>query len=120
MLRDSVMPRYRIPMLPERPGESRITYVVSALAASGSPRDGGWGIYGMRLWVESDSLTRNEAVATVAISVCKDQPEPMNLQVERVRYRFVRAPGGWRLVSTEPLGTTAGECGSHIPATPQP
>jgi hypothetical protein len=119
VLRDSVMPRYRIHMLPLRPEASRITQLVSSILGArsfGDPET----IYGMRIEVEGESLARNEVVADVAISVCKDQPEPVNLQVERVRYRFVRAPGGWHLVSTEPLGRTEGECGSHLPATPQP
>ena len=119
MLVDSVVPRYRLPMLPARPGASRFTGVVSSIVSSHGST-GHDSTYGMRLEVESDSLTRNEAVATVAITVCKDQPEPMNLQVERFRYRFLRAPGGWRLVETEPLGRTAGECGSHLSPTPQP
>ncbi|MFL5541005.1 MAG: hypothetical protein ACJ8J0_18585 [Longimicrobiaceae bacterium] len=123
MLLDSLAPRYRVHMLPERPGVSRLTAVVSSIVSShlesGSRRNPDT-VYGMRLEVESDSLTRNEAVATVAISLCENRPEPMNLHVERVRYRFVRSPEGWRLVSTEPLGRTGGACGSHLPETPQP
>jgi hypothetical protein len=119
MLLDSLMPRHPVPMLPPRNEASRLTHVVSSILSSRSQWPPGT-VYGLRLDVESDSLTRNEAAATVAISVCKDQPEPMNLRVERVRYRFVRSPGGWRLVSTEPLGRTEGACGSHLPDTPQP
>jgi len=119
MLRDSLMPRDPVPMLPPRPEASRLTHVVSSIVSSRLQWPEGT-IYGMRLEVESDSLTRNEAAATVAISVCENRTEPMNLHVERVRYRFVRSPGGWRLVSTEPLGRTEGACGSHLPATPQP
>jgi len=119
VLRDSVKPRYQMHMLPLRRGASRITDVVNSILGAWSQGDPET-TYGWKLDVESDSLMRNEAVATVVIFVCKDQPEPMNLHVERIRYRFVRAPGQWRLISTERLGTTMGECGSHLSEIPQP
>jgi hypothetical protein len=117
---DSMVPRYAsLAMLQARPEASDITRVVAAVVDARSHSHSDY-IYGWRLDVQSDSVSRNEAVATVLLSLCEDRADAPNLRTERVRYRFVRAPGRWRLVSAEPLGRTLGVCGRQVPPTPQP